>query len=137
MSVFQDNEYKKINDKINSIKHSLKKKEYLELQNMLLNAYNRERNNEIVMKTHILNSLNKSIGKHVINIENTKKGNNPNNKIQQVIKPNKYYQKHVRTRRTMKKLSPIFEEANSRSNTKTRSKSRGGRNTRKNMKKTF
>ena len=137
MSVFQDNEYKKINDKIDSIKHSLKKKEYLELQNMLLNAYNRERNNEIVMKTHILNSLNKSIGKHVINIENTKKGNNPNNKIQQVIKPNKYYQKHVRTRRTMKKLSPIFEEANSRSNTKTRSKSRGGRNTRKNMKKTF
>jgi ABC-type uncharacterized transport system ATPase subunit len=137
MSVFQDNEYKKNNDKIDSIKHSLKKKEYLELQNMLLHAYNRERNNEIVMKTHILNSLNKSIGKHVINIENTKKGNNPNNKIQQVIKPNKYYQKHVRTRRTMKELSPIIEEANSRLNTKTRSKSRGGRNTRKNMKKKF
>jgi ABC-type uncharacterized transport system ATPase subunit len=135
MSVFQDNEYKKINDKINSIKYSLKKKEYLELQNMLLNAYNRERNNEIVMKTHILNSLNKSIGKHVINIENTKKGNNQNNKLQQLIKPNKYYQNHIRRRRTMKKLSPIFEEANSQSNTKTRSKSRGGRNTRKNTKK--
>jgi len=133
MSVFQDNEYKKINDKIDSIKHSLKKKEYLELQNMLLQAYNRERNNEIVMKTHILNSLNKSIGKHVINIENTKKGNN---KLQQVIKPNKYYQKHVRRRRTVKELSPIIEEANSQSNTKTKSKSRGGRNTRKNMKKT-
>ena len=140
MSKIQYNEYKEFNDKIDSIKHSLKKQEYLKLQNMLLNAYNRERNNETEMKTQILKSLNKSIGKHSINIENTEKdnnSNNSNNKIQQVIKPNKYYQKHVRRRRTMKKnLSPIIEEANSRSNTKTRSKSRGGRNTRKNMKKT-
>jgi vacuolar-type H+-ATPase subunit E/Vma4 len=135
MSLFQDNEYKEFNDKIDSIKHSLKKQEYLKLQNMLLNAYNRERNNETEMKTQILNSLNKNIGKHLINIENTEKGNNSNNKIQQVINP--YYEKHIRRRRTMKKnLLPIIEEANSRSNTKTRSKSRGGRNTRKNMKKT-
>ena len=135
MSVFQDNEYKKFNDKIDSIKHSLKKQEYLKLQNMLLNAYNRERNNETEMKTQILNSLNKNIGKHLINIENTEKGNNSNNTSKQVINP--YYEKHIRRRRTMKKnLLPIIEEANSRSNTKTRSKSRGGRNTRKNMKKT-
>ena len=79
--------------------------------------------------------VNKNIGKHLINIENTEKESNSNNTSKQVINP--YYQKHVRRRITMKKnLSPIIEEANSRSNTKTRSKSRGGRNTRKNMKKT-
>jgi hypothetical protein len=134
MSKFENNEYKQLVDKIDSIKNSLKKKEYLELQNMLLNAYTRERNNETAMKTYILNYLNKSIGKHLINIENTEKESNSNNTSKQVINP--YYIKHIRRRISMKKnLSPIIEEANSRSNTKTRSKSRGGRKTRKNMKK--
>jgi hypothetical protein len=133
MSKFENNEYKQLVDKIDSIKNSLKKKEYLELQNMLLNAYTRERNNETAMKTHILNSLNKSIGKHLINIENTEKESNSNNTSKQVINP--YYIKHIRRRITIKKLPPINEETESQSKTKTKSKSRGGRNTRKNMKK--
>lgn len=118
-------EYTEIMEKIALVKGSLNKKEYLELQNMLLNAYMRERNKELSMKTQILNSLNKKISKHLSNIENNEKGSYS----KKYMRPNKYYQTYIQKRRTMKKLSPIIEENHNQ--TRTKSKSRGGKNTRK------
>lgn len=123
ISLNSNNEYKEYIDKIENSK--LTPKQYIHLQNMLLDISKRD--GQTAMKNSILKFLDKTIEKYVTENESVKI-----KKIKSKFFPNKtskYYKKYKNFRNSVRKLPTIIEETDSKP------KSRGGRNSRKNMKK--
>jgi hypothetical protein len=115
----KDVRYEQIEKSINSIRRSLTRDEESNLKKLYINSRNRNLNNEIIMENKILDILDKKI-KETVNKSRSTKSNERKRKYQN-------------RQKTIKKLPSIVEDAHSQS----KSKSRGGRNTRKNMKKSF
>ena len=131
-SIKKDSQYVPIVNKIDNIKRSLTPKQFLDLQSLLVNASNYEntlKNNILLRLDKKINDLevqNKDSNNEIKQIDTDKKISRSKS-IRQLKLKNK---KTHRNRKPIKILSPIYEEASQE-----KSKSRGGRNTRKNTKK--
>ena len=125
-------------DKIEKIKVSLTPKQYLDLQGLLVNAFNHEHN----FRNIILKRLDKKIDefslKNIAGTEDEIKKLDFDIKISRStsirrlrLKPKKFQtrntQKLRKYRKTMKKLSPIVEETENSESPENKTKSTGGR----------
>jgi hypothetical protein len=124
-TITKTSEYKQVVDKIDNVKGSLTPKQFLDLQNSLVNASKHEN----ILKNSIIRRLNKKIyefelenkdsGNEIKNIDTTNKISRSKSMRQNRFKNNKTQ----RNRKYNKKLSSIIEETDNEKNSRDERKS--------------